>query len=139
MRRTLQGGLELDDDRSRVDLEAVHDFLSNHAYWAEGRPYELVARLVGEADRVVGLYDGSTQAGFARAFTDGATLAYLADVYVLPSYRGRRLGIELVREMVDNGPYAHLRWILHTRDAHDLYRRFGFTEPDERLMERSRR
>jgi GNAT superfamily N-acetyltransferase len=76
------------------------------------------------------------QIGFARAFTDGATLVYLADVYVLAAYRGRGLGIELVKEIVERGPYARLRWILHTRDAHDLYRRFGFTEPSVRVLER---
>jgi GNAT superfamily N-acetyltransferase len=139
MRRQLADGLELDDDRGRVDLEAVHDYLAEQSYWAKGRPREVVVRLVREAQRVVGLYDGTAQVGFARAFTDGAVLAYLADVYVLPEYRGRGLGVELVRETVDNGPYAHLRWILHTRDAHALYRRFGFAEPSERVMERSGR
>jgi ribosomal protein S18 acetylase RimI-like enzyme len=74
--------------------------------------------------------------GFARAFTDGVSLVYLADVYVLPEYRGRGLGVELVREMVENGPFANLRWILHTRDAHALYRKLGFAEPSERVMER---
>jgi GNAT superfamily N-acetyltransferase len=139
MRRQLADGLELDDDRGRVDLEAVHDYLAEESYWAKGRPREVVVRLVREAQRVVGLYDGTAQVGFARAFTDGAVLAYLADVYVLPEYRGRGLGVELVRETVDNGPYAHLRWILHTRDAHALYRKFGFAEPSERVMERSGR
>jgi GNAT superfamily N-acetyltransferase len=139
MRRQLADGLELDDDRGRVDLEAVHDYLAAESYWAKGRPREVVVRLVREAQRVVGLYDGTAQVGFARAFTDGAVLAYLADVYVLPEYRGRGLGVELVREMVDNGPYAHLRWILHTRDAHALYRKCGFAEPSERVMERSGR
>jgi ribosomal protein S18 acetylase RimI-like enzyme len=93
---------------------------------------------VREAERVVGLYDGERQIGFARAFTDGVSVAYLADVYVLPDYRGRQLGIELVREIVDNGPYADLSWVLHTRDAHELYRKFRFGEPSERLMERYR-
>ena len=138
MRRTLANGLELDDDGDRVDVAAVHDFLANHAYWAEGRPREVVERLLRSADRVVGLYDGDRQVGFARAFTDGETLAYLADVYVLPAYRGGGLGVELVREMVEGGPYASLRWLLHTRDAHDLYRRFGFRAPSGRLMERPR-
>jgi len=137
MRRELPDGLVLDDDAARVDVDAVHDFLANESYWAKGRPRELVDRLVHEADRVVGLYDDDRQVGFARAFTDGASLAYLADVYVLPEYRGRGLGVELVREMVENGPYASLRWALHTRDAHDLYRRFSFTEPSERVMERT--
>ena len=138
MRRELANGLVLDDDPARVDVDAVHAFLANESYWASGRPRETVARLVREADRVVGLYDGVRQIGFARAFTDGVTLAYLADVYVLREYRGRGLGVELVREMVENGPHARLRWILHTRDAHGLYRRFGFADPSDRLMERSR-
>jgi GNAT superfamily N-acetyltransferase len=136
MRRELGDGIEIDDDPARIDVDAVHDFLSNHAYWAEGRPRETVARLIAEAGRVVGIYDGERQVGFARAFTDGVSLVYLADVYVLPEYRGRGLGNELVREMVENGPYAELRWVLHTRDAHDLYRKVGFAEPTERVMER---
>jgi GNAT superfamily N-acetyltransferase len=128
--------IELDDDPRRIDVGAVHDFLANHAYWAKGRPYEVVERLIREAQRVVGVYDGDRQVGFARAFTDGVSLVYLADVYVLPEYRGRGLGIQLVREMVEKGPYANLRWILHTRDMHRLYARFGFVEPSERVMER---
>ena len=138
MRRTLGEGIELDDDPARIDVDAVHDFLANVSYWAEGRRHETVARLVREANRVVGVYDGSRQIGFARAFTDGVSLVYLADVYVLPEYRGRGLGVELVREMVENGPYGELRWVLHTRDAHDLYRKFGFAEPSERVMERNK-
>ncbi len=137
MRRLLGDGIEVDDDPARVDVNAVHDFLADHAYWARGRPRETVERLVREADRIVGLYDGERQIGFARAFTDGTAIAYLADVYVLPEYRGRGLGVELVREMVERGPYAHVKWILHTRDAHDLYRRLGFGDPSERLMERA--
>ena len=139
MRRQLADGIELDDDPSRVDIDAVHDFLANVSYWAEGRPRETVGRLVREAQRVVGVYDGMKQVGFARAFTDGVSLVYLADVYVLPEYRGQGLGVELLREMVDNGPYADLRWLLHTRDAHELYRKFRFAEPSERLMERNKR
>jgi len=136
VRRELGGGIEVDDDPARIDVDAVHDFLANHAYWAEGRPRETVARLIAEADRVVGIYDAARQIAFARAFTDGVSLVYLADVYVLPEYRGRGLGNELVQEMVENGPYADLRWVLHTRDAHDLYRKVGFAEPTERVMER---
>jgi ribosomal protein S18 acetylase RimI-like enzyme len=138
-RLALAGGLELDDDPGRIDVAAVHDFLANHSYWARGRPRDTVKRLVREAQRVVGLYHGERQVGFARAFTDGTSLAYLADVYVLPDYRGRGLGVELVREIVERGPYADVRWVLHTRDAQDLYRKVGFAEPSERLMERARR
>ena len=138
MRRRLADGIELDDDATRIDVDAVHDYLANESYWAEGRPREVVERLVREAQRVVGLYDGNRQIGFARAFTDGVSLVYLADVYVLPEYRGRGFGVELIRETVDHGAYADLRWVLHTRDAPGLYGKFKFGEPSPRLMERSR-
>jgi GNAT superfamily N-acetyltransferase len=128
--------LVLDDDKARVDVAEVHRWLSEEAYWAKGRARRLQEQLVRDAQRVVGLYDGGRQIGFARAFTDGASFVYLADVYVLDEYRGRGLGVELVRFMVEDGPLADRRWILHTRDAHDLYRKFGFAEPGERLMER---
>lgn len=136
MIRQLAEGYELDDDPVRVDVDAVHAFLSKESYWAEGRSRETVERLVNEAQRVVGLYHGGHQVGFCRAATDGVAYVYLADVYVLSEHRGRGLGIELVREMVDNGPYGHLKWFLHTGDAHELYTRFGFGPPSERVMER---
>ena len=135
--RRLGERLELDDDPGRIDVAAVHDFLANESYWAKSRPYEVVERLVREAQRVVGLYDDGRQVGFARAFTDGVSLVYLADVYVLPEYRGRGLGVELVREMIEKGPYTDVRWVLHTRDMHRLYARFGFGRPSERVMERT--
>jgi GNAT superfamily N-acetyltransferase len=138
MRRELGEGIELDDDVSRVDVDAVHEYLANESYWAEGRPRAVVERLVRDAERIVGVYDRDRQVGFARAFTDGVSLVYLADVYLLPDYRGRGLGVELVREIVENGPYAGLRWVLHTRDAQTLYEKFRFGEPSERLMERTR-
>jgi len=135
MIRELGDGYELDDDPERVDLDAVHTYLTN-SYWAEGRTRETVERLVRSAQRVVGLYADGHQVGFCRAVSDDASVTYLADVYVLPEHRGRGLGVELVREMIDNGPYATRRWLLHTRDAHELYRRLGFGPPGERLMER---
>jgi GNAT superfamily N-acetyltransferase len=138
VRRKLRGGFEVDDDRERIDVEAVHDFVSNHSYWAPGRAREEQERLVREAQRVVGVYHEGRQVGFARAVSDGASVTYLADVYVLPEYRGRGLGVELIREMVENGPYADKRWILHTADAHALYEKFGFGPPSERVMERPR-
>ena len=136
MRHELGGGIELDDDPARIDVDAVHDYLANESYWAEGRPRDTVERLIREASRVVGVYDGDRQVGFARAFSDGVSLVYLADVYVLPDYRGRGLGVELVREMVEGSALKDVRWVLHTRDAHGLYRKVGFGEPSERVMER---
>ena len=127
--------IEFDDHKSRVDVEAIHEFLSTQAYWAIGRSLETQQRLVNEASRVVGAYDGNRQIGFCRAVTDGVSFAYLADVYVLPQDRGRGLGERLVRYMIDAGPHKDRRWLLHT-DVHPLYRKVGFTEPSERVMER---
>lgn len=137
MRRRLDGGYELDDDRARVDRAAVHSFLAT-SYWAEGRARELNDALVDGAARVVGLYaPGGAQVGYSRVVSDGHTVAYLADVYVLEEHRGRGLGLELVRFAVEEGPLAGVRkWLLHTRDMHALYRKVGFGEPDARFMER---
>ncbi|HEX4187291.1 MAG TPA: GNAT family N-acetyltransferase [Solirubrobacteraceae bacterium] len=143
MRRALAGGVELDDDRARIDIDAVHAFISRDSYWGRGRTRELQERAIRGSARVVGLYAGSRQVGFARAVSDGATVAYLADVYVLPDYRGRGLGLELVRETVDGelDGAPEVRWLLHTADAQRLYAKLGFTEerPLYPLMERGRR
>lgn len=135
MRRELGNGYELDDDPTRLDLDAIWTFLSTEAYWGRARTRDVFERQVGDAARVMGLYRGKEQVGFERAFTDGMVV-YLADVFVLSPHRGRGLGIELVRAMVDEGPLRDLRWLLHTRDAHALYEKFGFGPPSERLMER---
>jgi GNAT superfamily N-acetyltransferase len=136
MIRKLDGGIELDDSQDRVDREEVHRFISEVSYWGKGRPRETQDRLIDEASRVVGLYHGDRQIGFCRAFTDGLAVAYLADVYVLPDYRGHGLGEALVREMIEHGPYAGVKWLLHTTDMHPLYRKFGFEEPNYKVMER---
>jgi GNAT superfamily N-acetyltransferase len=136
VKRDLGDGYELDDDRSRIDRDAVHAYLGGEAYWSEGRPRERQDELIDASERVVGLYHGGRQIGFARAVDcDAAGFVYLADVYVLEEHRGRGLGVELVREIVENGPLASRRWVLHTRDMHGLYEKFGFG-PNERVMER---
>ena len=136
MVRDLGDGLQLDDDKARVDRVEVHRWLSEVSYWAAGRPRETQDMLIDEAARVVGLYDHDRQIGFCRAATDGVSFVYLADVYVLEEFRGRRLGEALVREMIDGGGLAHLRWLLHTTNMHVLYRKFGFADPDYKVMER---
>jgi GNAT superfamily N-acetyltransferase len=136
VKRELGDGYELDDDRARIDREAVHRYLSEDSYWAKGRPRDVMDALIDGASRVVGLYRDGTQVGFSRAVSDGHVQSYLADVYVLEEHRGRGLGVELVRFSVDEGPLAKTRWYLHTRDAHDLYRKFGFADPSERVLER---
>ena len=138
MRKQLEGGFELDDNRGRVDIDELHRFLSAEAYWAIGRPRETVERLVRESTRVIGVYaEEGRQAGFCRVVTDGNSIAYLADVYVHPDFRGRGLGAALVREAVVDGPHANVRWVLHTDDP-AFYEPFGFGPPTERLMERPR-
>jgi GNAT superfamily N-acetyltransferase len=137
--RALADGLELDDDRDRIDVDAVHQYLTTESYWARGRAREDVARTIEGAARVIGLYHRSRQIGFARVISDGVHVSHLCDVYVLPAYRGRGLGVELVREAVENGPHARLNWTLATDDAHGLYQRFGFTSPNEKMMQRRSR
>jgi GNAT superfamily N-acetyltransferase len=136
VRRSLDGEHELDDDPQRVDIDVVHGFLSAHAYWAKGRRRARQVELNLAAARVVALYRGEHQLGYARAVSDGVSLAYLADLFVLPVARGRGLGAEIVREMVERGPLASLRWLLHTEDAHALYERFGFAAPSRPVLER---
>ena len=136
MKRELGDGIELDDDKARIDRAEVHRFLSEVSYWAAGRPRETQDSLIDTASRVVGLYDGDRQIGFCRAATDGTSFVYLADVYVLEDYRGRGLGEALVREMIESSAFADLRWLLHTTSMHPLYRKFGFEDPDYKLMER---
>jgi len=136
MKRDVGDGYELDDDRGRIDRDAVHDYLAR-SYWAEGRPRDVQDALIDNASRVVGLYRDGEQVGFSRAISDGHVQSYLADVYVLEEHRGHGLGVELVRFSVDEGSLAGTKWYLHTRDAHDLYRKFGFAEPSERALERS--
>jgi GNAT superfamily N-acetyltransferase len=135
VRRELGDGYELDDDPARIDREAVHAYLTR-SYWATGRSREVQDDLIDGAARVVGLYKDGEQVGFTRTLSDGHAQSYLADVYVLEEHRGRGLGVELVRFSVDDGPLVHTKWFLHTRDAHDLYRKFGFSPPGDRALER---
>ena len=139
MRRELPNGLELDDDRDRVDVDAVHRYLSEEAYWVLGRSRETIERLVRESTRVIAAYEGDMLVGFCRVVSDGSNMAWLGDVFVQPEYRGRGIGIELVREAVEFDEHRDLQWYLGTRDAHELYAKFGFEPPNERTMVRQRR
>jgi len=141
VRLELADGFELDDDPRRIDVDAVHAFISTESYWGLGRSHELVQRAIDSSTRVLGLYHRGALVGFARSVSDVVTFAYLADVYVLPAYRGRGLGTELVREMVDGAGGDQVRWLLHTADAQELYAKFGFSDDPPRyaLMERARR
>lgn len=135
----LADGYELDDDPARVDVDAAHAYLGGESYWAKGRPFDVTAAVIRGAQRVVGLYapDGA-MVGFARVTSDHHTIAYLGDVYVLEAHRGRGLGVELVRTVIEGSDFPHVRWLLGTLDAHTLYEKVGFGPPSERIMERRR-
>jgi GNAT superfamily N-acetyltransferase len=127
---------EIDDDPARIDPGAAVAFLSTQAYWGRSRSGAEISRQIAGSWRVVGAYDqAGAMVGFARAVSDGGA-AYLTDVYVLPEHRGAGLSKAILRLMIDDGPGASQRWMLHTTDAHGLYRQFGFAEPDERYLER---
>ena len=136
MTRRAVGNYELDDDPARIDPAAAAAFLTTEAYWGRWRTEPDIWRQLTEAWRVAGAYDtAGAMVGFARAISDGGS-AYLADVYVLPAHRGRGLGKAIVAMMVEEGPGAGFRWMLHTSDAYGLYRQFGFAPPPDNYMER---
>jgi GNAT superfamily N-acetyltransferase len=114
------------DDRALVDVCAVHAWMSREAYWAKGRPRDVMARAI-EHSLVVGLYaaDG-TQAGFARFVTDYATFAWLCDVFVDSAHRGHGLGTFLVEAAIGHPDLRGLLQVLATAPERSLYRRLGF-------------
>jgi uncharacterized protein len=136
--RTVDGFL-ISTDAARLDLEVIHNFLSARSYWAEGVPREVVARSIANS-LCFGIYDGTKQIGFARVISDYATFAYLADVFIIETYRRRGLSKALMETVMSHPHLQDLRlWTLRTADAHGLYRQFGFAEPRhlQRQMERA--
>jgi N-acetylglutamate synthase-like GNAT family acetyltransferase len=122
--------IEISDDRARMDVSVIHAFLSQESYWAKNVPREVVERAI-EHSLCVGAFDDGAQVGFARVITDYATFAYIADVFVLPSHRGRGISKEIMNAIVNHRELCGLRrWHLVTRDAHALYAQFGFTAVD---------
>ena len=117
----------ISSDPSLLDLTVVHEFLTT-SYWAKGISRETV-KLSLENSLCFGVYVMNAQVGFARLITDRATFAYLADVFILPEYRQRGLAKMLIKEIINHSDLQGIRrWILATRDAHSLYRKFGFQQ-----------
>lgn len=115
-------------DRSRLDLGRIHRFLTERSYWAKGISRELVERSI-ENSLPFGLHGPGGMVGFGRLITDRATYAYMSDVYVEEELRGRGLSKVIVRAMKEHPDVQGIRrWNLCTRDAHALYRQFGFTD-----------
>jgi GNAT superfamily N-acetyltransferase len=132
-----RGEFLLSTNPKHLDLDVIHGFLS-HCYWAKGIPRETVARSI-EHSLCFGIYDSNrAQVGFARVVSDFATVAYLGDVFVLESHRGRGLSKWMMECIIQHPDLQGLRrWILLTQDAHGLYKQFGFTpvKSPERYME----
>jgi GNAT superfamily N-acetyltransferase len=137
MQTTLtRNGYTLSTDPSRLDLGVIHGFLTN-SYWAKGIPRDVVARSI-ENSLCFGVYDNEKLVGFARVISDFATYAYIGDVFILESHRGRGLAQWMMECIMNHPKLQNLRrWTLLTRDAHGLYAKFGFTPVtrSERYME----
>jgi len=125
-------------DRALLDVALIHEFLSRESYWARDVPRSVVERAIAHS-LCFGLYQNQRQVGFARVVTDAATFGYLADVFVLASHRGQGLGHRLLQAVMSHPDVQGLRrFMLATRDAHALYRQFGFSalKNPQVLMER---
>ncbi|GGN46966.1 GNAT superfamily N-acetyltransferase [Actinoplanes campanulatus] len=141
MEDLIQGGYVLTADPQRVDFTRVHRWLAEESYWAVGRSHDLVARSI-DGSLPYSIFAGAEQVGFARAVTDGATFAWICDVFIDGTHRGRGLGKWLIDSILaDLSERGVQRFLLATRDAQEVYRRSGFAELEgaHRFMEIDRR
>ena len=133
-----KGEFTISTDRNRLQIEAIHQFLSEESYWARERtPAQTETAIKNSLP--FGVYKGENQIGFARVVSDFATFAYLGDVYILEEFRGQGLSLWLMQTIIEHPDLQNLRrWILATRDAHTLYEKFGFHSlvHPERWMEK---
>ncbi len=121
-----KNGYCISTEKARLDIKAIHDFLSTQAYWSLNIPLSRVEEAVAHSLNF-GLYVKEQQVGYARVISDFASVAYLGDVYVLPDYRGRGLSKWLMQTIMEYPELQGLRrWILSTADAHGLYKQFGW-------------
>ena len=130
----------LSTDPSKLQVDMIHSYLSKESYWALNIPKETVERSIKNS-MPFGLYANGQQVGFARLVTDRTIFAYLADVFILPAFRGKGLSKWMIKSIQSHPELQGLRrWMLATRDAHGLYEQFGWTTLDEdakkRLMHR---
>jgi GNAT superfamily N-acetyltransferase len=124
-------GFSISTEPSRFDLDMIHGYLSRETYWSLGIPREVLIRAIA-GSLCFGIYEQERQIGFARVVTDRATFAYLCDVFVLPDYRGRGLSKWLMESIIGHPDLQGLRrFVLVTRDAHELYTQFGFVTPPD--------
>ena len=133
-----RGEYTISTDQSLLDIDLIHDFISNRSYWGTGRAREVVRRSI-ENSLAFGVYHNDRQVGFARIVTDYATFAWVADVFVVPEHRGRGLSKWLMEVIIGHPKLQGFRrWVLATKDAQGLYEQFGFIKllRPERWMER---
>lgn len=123
-------------DRTLLNVDMIHQYLTEESYWAAAIPYETVKRSI-ENSICFGVYNEEKQIGFARLITDKATFAYLADVFILTEHRGKGLSKWLMQTIQDHPELQGLRrWMLGTKDAHALYEQFGWTVLSEEIRPR---
>ena len=127
--------ITISTDKNKLNIKLIHDFLTK-SYWAEGRTIEQVNISI-ENSLCWGMYLNDEQIGFARVLTDGSVVAYLMDVFIIEKHRGKGYSKMLLKEILANKDLQSVgKWILATKDAHGLYKQFGFEEikNPERLM-----
>jgi len=118
---------EISTDKTKLDLQVIHQYLSTESYWAQGRTMETIIKSI-ENSLCFGVYLDEKQIGFARVVTDYAVFAWVMDVFILSDYRGRGYGKKLMQAIINHDELQNLkRWGLGTDDAHGLYEQFGFT------------
>ena len=122
----IKDGYSISMEKEKMDIDLIHSFL-NRTYWAEGISKEIIRRSI-EGSMCFGVFENDKQVGFARMITDKATFAYLADVFIIEEYRGRGLSKWLMKVIMSHPDLQGLRRMIHaTKDAHGLYKQFGFT------------
>lgn len=116
------------NDKSQIDVEYVHKYLSERSFWAKGRDFDTVKKSIENAFCFSIHHGNGKQVGFARVITDYSTFAYLSDVFIDEKYRGKGLSKMLLQNIMEHPDLSNIiRWMLLTKDAHGLYARFGFT------------
>lgn len=125
----------ISDDKSKLDLAVIQDYLAG-SYWASRRPRDRIVKSIANS-ACYGVYHQGSQVGFARIVTDGATVYYLCDVFILEAHQGGGLGKKLVEAVVQAPEYEGLLGLLGTKDAHGLYKQYGFELAEGRFMLRT--
>lgn len=125
----------ISDDKTRIDVQTVIDYLAR-SYWAHNRPVEKIKKSIANS-ACYGVYDGDRMIGFARIITDGATMYYLCDVFILEAYRKQGISKKLIETITNAPEFEWMTGLLGTKDAHGLYEQFGYHKEGDRYMRRA--